>query len=268
MIGRTRGACDGYNLNVRILALDTTTRSGSVALWDGRLIEERTGDPGKSHAERLPGDLVDLLTAHGWRVGDVERYAVASGPGSFTGMRVGIATIQGLALVQNRLVAPISALEALAHEAARRPEAEPGAFVAGWMDAYRGEVFGALYRVAAAAPPADEGLRPRGSATLELVDDASVGAPAVLADRWRARLGGARLIIAGDGVGRTRSLLDERFGPLLVAIEPAAIAGTLAALAAADPARAVRPHAIVPLYVRRPDAELARDRAQVPAAPS
>ena len=98
-----------------ILALDTTTTAGSCALWrDGALVEQRPGDAARTHAERLPGDLADLLAAHGLTVNDVDLYAVASGPGSFTGMRVGIATIQGLALVHGRQVVAISALEALA----------------------------------------------------------------------------------------------------------------------------------------------------------
>ena len=98
-----------------ILALDTTTKAGSCALWrDGALVEQRPGDAARTHAERLPGDLADLLAAHGLTVKDVDLYAVASGPGSFTGLRVGIATIQGLALVHGRKVVAVSALEALA----------------------------------------------------------------------------------------------------------------------------------------------------------
>ena len=86
-----------------ILALDTTTKAGSYALWRGdALVEQRPGDAARTHAERLPGDLADLLAAHGLTVKDVDLYAVASGPGSFTGLRVGVATIQGLALVHGK----------------------------------------------------------------------------------------------------------------------------------------------------------------------
>ena len=87
-----------------LLALDTTTAAGSVALWRDGLIEEQPGDPARSHAERLPGELAALLARHGCTTNDVDRYAVASGPGSFTGLRVGIATVQGLALVGARVV--------------------------------------------------------------------------------------------------------------------------------------------------------------------
>ena len=135
-----------------LLALDTTTAAGSVALWRDGLIEERAGDPGRSHAERLPGDLMAILGAHGLAPRDVERYAVAAGPGSFTGLRIGIATIQGLALVGDRLVHAVGTLELLAHDAARASDAGAGTTIVAWMEAYRGEVFAARYRVVQAAP--------------------------------------------------------------------------------------------------------------------
>src|SRR3954453_22694664 len=98
---------------MRILALDTTTQAGSVALVeDGGVVLERAGDPTHPHAERLPRDILDLLAAAGCRTAEVDLFAVASGPGSFTGLRIGIATVQGLAFVHRRRIAAISALEA------------------------------------------------------------------------------------------------------------------------------------------------------------
>src|SRR5439155_24126520 len=111
---------------------------------------ERSGDPSRTHAERLPGEILQLLDEAGVRLPAVEVFAVAAGPGSFTGLRIGIAAIQGLALVQQRRVVPVSALEALAHTGSVR--LAPGATVAAWMDAHRHEVFSAQYRVADAAP--------------------------------------------------------------------------------------------------------------------
>jgi hypothetical protein len=71
------------------------------------------------------------------------------------------------------------------------------------------------------------------------------------------------VVVVGDGVPRTRALLEEAFGRSVRLREPGPLAGTLAALAAARPEAATRPHAVMPIYVRRPDAELARDRAAV-----
>ncbi|HMB82302.1 MAG TPA: tRNA (adenosine(37)-N6)-threonylcarbamoyltransferase complex dimerization subunit type 1 TsaB, partial [Vicinamibacterales bacterium] len=82
---------------MRVLALDTTTRAGSVALVsDDRVVDERSGDGSRTHALRLPGEILTLADEHRWPLSTIDLYAVASGPGSFTGLRIGIATIQGL----------------------------------------------------------------------------------------------------------------------------------------------------------------------------
>jgi tRNA threonylcarbamoyladenosine biosynthesis protein TsaB len=249
-----------------LLALDTTTAAGSVALWRHGLIEEQAGEAARSHAERLPGELAALLARHGCTTRDVDRYAVASGPGSFTGLRVGIATVQGLALVGARLVHAIGTLELLAHEAARAADAEAGVTIVSWMEAYRGEVFAARYRVVQAAPHASDGIRVRGGARLEPLQEPIVSPPDPLARAWGSDgMGG--VIVIGDGVPRTRDLLTQCFGVDAALREPGPLAGTLAALAASRPDAATAPHAVIPIYVRRPDAELARDRAAVHPPP-
>src|ERR1700675_4177840 len=99
---------------MRVLALDTTTRAGSAALVDDDcIVEERSGDASRTHAQRLPGELVALLDANGLAWADVDLFAVGSGPGSFTGLRIGIATVQGLAFVRGRRIVGVPALEAL-----------------------------------------------------------------------------------------------------------------------------------------------------------
>jgi tRNA threonylcarbamoyladenosine biosynthesis protein TsaB len=239
---------------VVILALDTTTKTGSCALWrDGALVEERPGDAARTHAERLPGDLADLLAAHGLTVKDVDLYAVASGPGSFTGLRVGIATLQGLALVHNRKVVAVSALEALAQCGAAAVE---GAVMAGgWMEAYRQEVFGALYRITS---------RGTALAALEEIEPPAVASPADLAKAWgsiiQADGNSGEAVIIGDAVPSTRDALSAALPASTRLLDTVPLAATIARIAHAHPERATLPHAIIPLYVRRPDAELARDR--------
>src|SRR5262245_2462620 len=128
---------------MHVLALDTTTRAGSVAIVvDDRVLIEEMGDPSKSHAERLPEDVLRALAASGLSTAAIDVFAVASGPGSFTGLRIGIATIQGLALVHGKRVVPVSALRALAEIGAA--QLAEGAIVGAWMDAYRRDVFSAL----------------------------------------------------------------------------------------------------------------------------
>lgn len=231
-----------------LLALDTTTRAGSVALLGGRgVLEERVGDASRTHGVRLPGEIVALLNAHDLGVGDVDVYAVAAGPGSFTGVRVGVAAIQGLALVHDRRVVPVSALDALAH-VARSAGGDMAVTdrIAAWMDAQRGEVFNALYSA-------------RGGRAIE---DASVASPEATLDRWGAGLSEGTTWFVGDGAERYRARIEARLGPAARVIAPTpALAGAIAVIAADEWAAggAIAPHAIRPLYVRRPDAELARD---------
>src|SRR3954465_6855724 len=124
---------------MRVLALDTTTRAGSAALVDDdRVVGERGGDGARARALRRPGELLALAEANRWPLPTIDLYAVASGPGSFTGLRIGIATIQGLALVHGRRVAAIPVLDALAHAVTGGLPA--GALIGGLMGADRGGV--------------------------------------------------------------------------------------------------------------------------------
>src|SRR5262245_60849559 len=123
-----------------VLALDTTTSSGSCALArDGRVVVEEVNDAPNAHAEHLPGDLMSLLDRADVPLSAIDVFAVATGPGSFTGLRIGIATMQGLAFAEGKPLVGVSGFDALAGIPATE---DP---VATWVDAWRGEVFAALY---------------------------------------------------------------------------------------------------------------------------
>jgi tRNA threonylcarbamoyladenosine biosynthesis protein TsaB len=235
-----------------VLALDTSAAGGSAAAIrvDGErsIVVERAGDGTRSHGQRLPVELMDVLREAGATIEDVDRLAVAVGPGSFTGLRVGIATIQGLALARSLPVTPVSTFEALAWQA----RGSTGA-IAAWVDAHRGEVFATL-------------LAPDGRTVLA---PATALAPGATLDAWRGALapfGGVRFL--GDGAVRYRDVIRERLGAQ-AEIDAAApmLAAALAWIAVTEPNRTVRPHALVPQYVRRPDVELTRDRRQAAAKP-
>jgi len=234
---------------MRVIALDSTTRTGSVALVeDGRIVEERRGDGSRSHAERLPMAIVALARAHGVALGDVDLYAVASGPGSFTGLRIGIATMQGLAFVHGRRIFAVSVLDALAHAASAG--VPPGTLIAAWMDAYRRDVFAALYRVSAAAPLS--------AARLEAIDGPRVDTPAAILPQWMEQLPAPRVTFVGDGAELFRHDIEQAMPGAEILPTPL-VAGTIGLLAAAQAHEAVHAAAVRPLYVRRPDAEIARD---------
>jgi tRNA threonylcarbamoyladenosine biosynthesis protein TsaB len=127
-----------------ILALDTSTAAGSASVVrDQTVLAARVGDARLPHGQRLPGDLLAVLSAAGVALQDIELFAVVAGPGAFTGLRIGIAAIQGLAFASGRPVVGISALDALADAAGL--DAAAGDLVAAVMDAARQEVFTALY---------------------------------------------------------------------------------------------------------------------------
>jgi tRNA threonylcarbamoyladenosine biosynthesis protein TsaB len=235
---------------MRVIALDTTTRSGSVALVeDGRVVDERAGDGARTHAQRLPAEIIALVETHGLSLADVDLYAVASGPGSFTGIRIGIATIQGLAFVQGTPVAGISALEALAQIAGSgRP---PGTTVAAMMDAHRHEVFVAVYRVTAAMPFSEQRL-------VEVEAPTAADAAATI-ERWRNAFASGVDVCVGDGAVLYADALGRRLPSATVLPGPLLAAG-IGRMAVDRRARAVAADGLRALYVRRPDVELERER--------
>ena len=232
---------------MRVMALDTTSRAGSVALVDdGQIVEERVGDALRTHGERLPGELAAL----GVEWSSVDVFAVAAGPGSFTGLRIGIATIQGLALVNKRPVVGVSALEALAQLASR--DLSEGDTIASWVDAQRGEVFSALYRVSPAPVFTPERL-------IE-VEAPSVAAPLATMSAWAGH-DLRTTTFAGDGAERYVPGLKAG-GGIMRLTGPALLAGAVGCMAAVSAERglAAAPGTVRPLYIRRPDAEIARQR--------
>jgi tRNA threonylcarbamoyladenosine biosynthesis protein TsaB len=122
-----------------ILAIDTTHEAGSMALADSeRVIGEAPLDEPEGFAHVLYGHLARLLDKHGVCLEDVDCFAAASGPGSFTGVRVGLACIKGLAEALGKPAVAVSNLEALASFGTAPLRAV-------MIDARRGEIYGAVY---------------------------------------------------------------------------------------------------------------------------
>ena len=122
-----------------ILALDTTAEFGSIALTQGQdVVEEIPLHSPDGFAHVLYGELERLLERHGARLHDIDCFAAASGPGSFTGVRVGLAAAKGLAFATSKRVVPVSNLQALAWFGSAPLRATV-------IDARRGEIYGAVY---------------------------------------------------------------------------------------------------------------------------
>lgn len=124
------------------MSIDTCDSRGSVAvLRDGSVLALAQHLAGVEYSSWLLPAVTGVLGKSGVRMGELDGYAVAAGPGSFTGVRVGLTTVKGWAEVYGRPVAAISRLDAIAEQAAPGPS-----YVAAFVDAQRGQVFGAVFR--------------------------------------------------------------------------------------------------------------------------
>jgi tRNA threonylcarbamoyladenosine biosynthesis protein TsaB len=174
-----------------VLSVDTTTPSGSVALLKGTsLFAEINQDSPTTFSERLLPAIRLLLESNGLKIQDVGGFAVAVGPGSFTGIRIGLSTVKSFAFASGRLVAPVSTLMALA----RKIQHPRNRLICPLLDAKKNEVYAALFE------SKSEGLR-------ELIPQ-SVYSP----DALFSRLPTHRVIhFIGSGVGVYRRALIQYF---------------------------------------------------------
>lgn len=100
---------------MKILSLDSTADVGTVALCeDDRLLAEMTVNTGNTHSESLLPTVESVLKITGTAISDVDLFACSTGPGSFTGVRIGVATVKGIAYGKGKPCASVSTLEALA----------------------------------------------------------------------------------------------------------------------------------------------------------
>ena len=234
-----------------ILALDTTTRAGSVAvLQDDTVVSSVQGDSLATHGERLPAEIALALDQAAMSVRAVELFAVASGPGAFTGLRIGLAAIQGLAMVLNVPVIGVSSLDALAFATWSQIPHTQETTLWSWMDAQRGEVFAARYQWRGV--DADNWLP---------AEPPVVGEPARLLSSIHPR--SVASLIVGDGAVKHRATIEAwSHGEWKVIDPPNMLAAAIGAVGRrlATRGHAGPPHTLQPLYVRRPDAELERER--------
>jgi tRNA threonylcarbamoyladenosine biosynthesis protein TsaB len=193
--GSAPGTSEPAAHDLLVLALETATSFASVALLRrGALLAELTTTGARPHSERLLPAVDHVLGAAGVALAEVGAFAVSIGPGSFTGLRVGVATLKGLAFGDARPVAAVPTLAALAASAGC--SAEP---VLACLDARRGEVYAAAWApgATARAPLVPEGVfTPAALARVAPRSCTLVGCPgeeAVLESVRAALGGGARL---------------------------------------------------------------------------
>lgn len=221
-----------------LLTIDTSTPTGSVAVSRGEtLLGEILLNVKSTHTDRLLMTLRQLLADAGLQLADVDAFAAVLGPGSFTGLRVGVATVKGLALATGKPVVGVSTLQTLAMQIPlpRHP-------LCVMLDARKNEVYAGLSHW--------EGGRPVPSRPEVVI------APESLLDALEGET-----LFAGDGSVAYRTLISRRLGPRAHFVPwslhpPRASAAAVLALAALREGGTIPLAQLAPRYIRLSEAEI------------
>jgi tRNA threonylcarbamoyladenosine biosynthesis protein TsaB len=229
---------------MNVLALDTSTSMASVAvITAASVIAESAFSCNRSLSARLVPEIDHLLELAGLTIGDVDLFAASTGPGSFTGVRCGVATIQGLALATGKPCAGFSSLAVLSMNFMRATHP-----VCALLDARKNEVYAGLYDCSGHFPtsliadcvvPIEQFLEQISSHTTQPV------------------------IFAGEGAQRYHEAIVSRTGDLALLAPTSqnigrAAHGALLALQSFNSGTTLLPHQLLPDYIRPSEAELAR----------
>jgi tRNA threonylcarbamoyladenosine biosynthesis protein TsaB len=221
-----------------ILAIETATRAGGIAVARGEnVLASECGDPAVSHSANLITMIQDTLSRADATLNDVELFAVAVGPGSFTGLRIGLATVKAFAVHLNRKVVGVSTLAAVAHASGAR-----GGIVS-LLPAGRGEVFAQRFTVN------DGGVI--------AADDAQHLSPALVREKY-ARLGALTFTGEGTRMFETPVVESVQDDAMVTSDSTAPLVRSIATLGfrAYQEGKAVTPNDLHAVYVRASDAEI------------
>jgi len=223
---------------MKILALDTSTETGGVALLEGEMLRAQAQiRVAKTHANQLWKIISFLLEQTGWALHDIELWVVTIGPGSFPGLRIGMATIKGLALATGKPVVGISSLEALASSFPYCPY-----LICPLIDARKKEVFCAFFK------SDSDGV-------VEMIGEARHIKPQNLVQEFTEPV-----LLVGNGAELYRDFFKEKLGPKALFPKPHLhlISPTVLAILARSQflqGRQTSLDAIRPLYIRPSEAE-------------
>jgi tRNA threonylcarbamoyladenosine biosynthesis protein TsaB len=224
---------------MRVLAFDTSSSSGSVALMDdGALVAESNAADVGTHASWLMEAIDRLLVGAHTDIRSVDAFAVSAGPGSFTGLRIGISTVKGLAWALDKRVFAVPTLKALAYNLRSR-----GGHVCALLDARKKEVYAALYTFErGSVMTVIEGSAMSPHQLVEAIARAGIQGPVsflgnALREYSEVMKGGVK-----DAVISPEALWDVR-------------ASNIAAIAFEGSLEALSPIELTPVYLRKSEAE-------------
>lgn len=221
-----------------ILAFESSARAASVALVeDGRLLSQYSQCSGLTHSRTLLPMAEDMLKNAELTLDRVDRFAVAHGPGSFTGIRIGVSTVKGLAWAADKPCVGVSTLEAMAWHGV-----SAGGLICPVMDARRGQVYNSLFRIENGKP-------------LRLCEDRPIALPQ-LAEELQAL--NAPAFLVGDGAELAARYLNEQAIPCVMAPENLRWQSAWGVAMAAMDQPAGNADSLLPVYLRLSQAERER----------
>ncbi|MBE6629815.1 MAG: tRNA (adenosine(37)-N6)-threonylcarbamoyltransferase complex dimerization subunit type 1 TsaB [Ruminococcaceae bacterium] len=223
-----------------ILALDSTAIVASVALCrDERVIASFTVKNGNTHSETLLPMVEAVLRSANLKIEDIDLFACSVGPGSFTGVRIGTATVKGLAFGQNKNCIGVSTLEALAENLFPFD-----GIICPVMNARRGQVYNALFRC-------------ENGTLIRLCEDRALSVADLAAELAEA---GLPFALCGDGVEEFKRLAPNSVPVSVSALleDQSAVSVAKVALRRANAGESGTDSALVPVYLRMPQAERER----------
>ena len=232
---------------MRILGFDTATSACSAAIWEnGRIAARRFEPMSRGQSERLMPMVREVLSEAGADFPDLDLLAVTTGPGAFTGLRIGLAAARGMALAGDLACFGVTTLDAVAAGVSETERQKANVLVV--LDSKRAEVYAQAFR---------SDLRP--------LSEAQALMPADLAALTANGEGDAdRVLVAGDGAGQVIQALKEKGIEAVLSNAPGVPdAATVAAIAAErwssdQPAEPLRP-----LYLRPPDAKASKNGGRI-----
>lgn len=230
---------------ITVLAADTCLPACSAAVVTGdTVLAGRFDTRRQGHSDVLLPMIEAVLIEAGLTYADIDRLAVTIGPGSFTGVRVGLAAMRGMALALDRPVLGLTTLEVIAAGGARSADVEPGSRILAAIDARRGEVYWQDFRAGSHWWAVEAEIRP------------AVAPPAAV------YLDTPPDLVIGSGAALLRDTGITGDAPCMDAMPEAAVAAVMAAhRPLPDPYAPPKP-----LYLRAPDAKLpAKNAKHVPA---
>ena len=223
-----------------ILALESSAKAASAAVArDGKLLDLEFRNDGLTHSVTLLPMAEQALRSCGLTIRDVDAVAVSRGPGSFTGIRIGVSAVKGLCWGAEKPAIGVSTLEAMAWNAENAPA---DSIVCCAMDARRSQVYNALFRMANGRP-------------LRLTEDRAIGL-SELAEELRAA--GKPIFVLGDGALLCYNYLSEKSVSATLAPEQVRLQNAWGVCRAAEGAEPRPAAELLPRYLRLSQAERER----------